>query len=388
MASVRRRVWNTDKGPKSAWIVAYLYKGKDGKTKQHIKTFATKKAAEAWRAQMTVERQKGIHTPASTSITVADAGNRWIDQATNDGLEASTLAGYEQHLRHHILPHLGGVKLVDLTAAAIADFRNTLAKGEDRKRSATTIRHVMASLGAILGHAVSLGLASRNPVREAASTQRRHSRLAARHQQRLEVGVDIPTREELKAIKRASTGRWRPLIVTAIWTALRASELRGLTWKDVDLPRAVLTVRQRADRWNTIGSPKSVAGQREVPLVKEVVNTLREWKLACPKGPLGLVFPADDGNVVALITLYRHALGQALVDAGISTSNRDPKYSLHNLRHACASLLIEAGQHTPKEIQVILGHSSIQMTFDRYGHLMSDPESSQQKMAAFEALLG
>jgi integrase len=53
--------------------------------------------------------------------------------------------------------------------------------------------------------------------------------------------------------------------VTAIFTGLRASELRGLTWDDVDLDRRVLTVRQRADRWNTIGSPKSDAGKREVP---------------------------------------------------------------------------------------------------------------------------
>jgi integrase len=98
----------------------------------------------------------------------------------------------------------------------------------------------------------------------------------------------------------AAQGRWRPLIITAVFTGLRASELRGLTWDDVDLDKAALTVRQRADRWNTIGSPKSASGQREVPLAPMVVNTLKEWQLACPKGPEGrlwLVFPNGKGAV-------------------------------------------------------------------------------------------
>jgi integrase len=51
-------------------------------------------------------------------------------------------------------------------------------------------------------------------------------------------------------------GRWRPFIVTVVFTGLRASEMRGLRQQDVDLEDAVLTVRQRADRWNTIGDPK------------------------------------------------------------------------------------------------------------------------------------
>ena len=60
-------------------------------------------------------------------------------------------------------------------------------------------------------------------------------------------------------------------LTTAIFTGLRASELRGLTWDDVDLDRQVLTVRQRADRWGTIGSPKSDAGKREMPLAPAVI---------------------------------------------------------------------------------------------------------------------
>ena len=54
-------------------------------------------------------------------------------------------------------------------------------------------------------------------------------------------------------------------------------------------------VRQRADEWGQIGPPKSAAGRREIPLAPAVLNALREWKLACPKGQLGLVFPTRTG---------------------------------------------------------------------------------------------
>ena len=72
--------------------------------------------------------------------------------------------------------------------------------------------------------------------------------------------MDIPTKDEIRAMLARAQGWARPLIVTAIFTGLRASELRGLRWVDVDLDAGELTVRQRANRWGTIGSPKSDAG--------------------------------------------------------------------------------------------------------------------------------
>jgi integrase len=233
---------------------------------------------------------------------------------------------------------------------------------------------------------MSLGLASRNPVREAAQYGKRRQRLSARHTARLEVGVDIPSKDELRLILAHAPARWRPLIVTAIFTGLRASELRGLVWDDVDLKRAILRVRQRADRWNRIGSPKSATSAREVPLVPMVVNTLKEWRLACPKGPLGLVFPDDNGNVERLHNISRNALGKAQQAAGMCTSWKAPRYGMHSLRHAAASLFIEQGL-SPKRVQALMGHSSIQMTFDVYGHLWPSQESDQEAMRQLQARL-
>jgi integrase len=380
MARVRKRIWTNKSGEHTAWIADYV--DQDGK--RHIETFKTQKAAKAWLVETQFEVKQGIHTPAGSSITVAEAGEEWIAQAQTDGLEASTVLQYRQHLDYHIAPFIGRVKLAELAPPAVTAFRNALIANE---RSPVMAKKVVGSLGAILATAMANGKVARNVVREQTRQHgARQRRLEKRHDKRLEVGVDIPTKDEIRAILAAALGRIRPLVVTAIFTGLRASELRGLLWDDVDLERAVLTVRRRADRWNKIGSPKSDSGKREVPLAPMVVNTLKEWKLGGPRGELGLVFPNGQGNVESLPNLHRRGLGALQVAAGITSDRDHPKYGLHAFRHAAASLLIEQG-FTPKRVQTLMGHSTIQVTFDTYGHLFPSQAEDRAAMAQLQARL-
>ena len=115
-------------------------------------------------------------------------------------------------------------------------------------------------------------------------------------------------------------GRWRPILLTAIFAGLRASELRGLRWADVDLNKGELHVHQRADRYNVIGAPKSEAGERVVPLPTFIVNTLREWKLACPNGEQGLAFPNGSGKVESLANIINRGLIPAQIAAGVTAA--------------------------------------------------------------------
>ncbi|WP_244563251.1 site-specific integrase [Bradyrhizobium lablabi] len=208
---------------------------------------------------------------------------------------------------------------------------------------------------------------------------------------KLKVGVDIPTTQEVGVIIGAAKGRWRPVLMTAAFVGLRASELRGLRWKDVDLKGEKIHVRQRADRLNQIGRPKSAAGDREIPLRPIVLQTLREWKLVCPKGDLGLVFPNGDGGIENLSNILQRGFQPAQVTAGVMVPAKDEHgkplrdgngkpvfvakyYGIHSLRHFHASWLInrkaDGGlELPPKEVQTRLGHSSITMTLDVYGHL-------------------
>ena len=169
---------------------------------------------------------------------------------------------------------------------------------------------------------------------------------------------------------------------------MRASELRGLRWKDVDLKKNELHVRQRADRYNTIGVPKSESGERTVPFPPIVSNCLREWKLACPRNDLDLVFPTSRGNIEHHKNIVRFGLIPALTRAGLKT-----RYGFHSLRHFYASWSInrkiDGGLELPvKVLQERLGDSSITMTADRYGHLFPRGDDAADLAHAERSLLG
>jgi len=377
--SVRKRTWMTRKGEqKEVWIVDYV----DQNGERHIQTFERKKDADEYHATVKVEIGKGIHTPHSKSLTVADAAENWIKYVELEKRERTTVVQYRNHVDNHINPRLGREKLAKLTTPRIQAFRDDLLAALSRAQA----KKVLTSLKSLLKDAQRRGHVAQN-VALGVSIKRDN-----RDKSKLKVGVDIPTPDEVKRIIHAATGRMRPFLIVAVFTGLRSSELRGLRWDDVDLEAKELHVRQRADRYNQFGKPKSEAGERVIPLGPMVVNTLREWRLACPKGELGLVFPSTVGKI------WGHAgivlcMWPVLVAAGVVDEKGEAKYTgLHSLRHFYASWLInrkaDGGLELPaKTVQARMGHSSVVITMDTYGHLFPTTDDGSELAAAEKALL-
>lgn len=409
--SVRKRTWTTPKGvEKSAWVVDYF----DMAGKRRLKTFPKKKDADAFAATAKVEVREGVHVADSASATIEEAGKLWIASARAAGLERATIEDYERHLRMHIVPYLGASKLPSLSIAKIRAFEDEL---REAGRSAAMIKKVLVSLGSLLADAQERGLVARNVVRDMKGRRGNgEKRQEKRQKGRLKVGVDIPTREEVKALVGILTGRWQPLILTATFCGLRASELRGLRWQDVDLEKREVRVHQRADRFNDIGKPKSISGERTVPAPPMVINALREWKLSCPKRDSGktdaagekimvvdLVFPNGTGKVEQLNNILRRGLHPAWIAAGVAVDSGEvdedgkpvptPKYTgMHALRHFYASWCINRRKDgglelPPKVVQERLGHSSIMMTMDVYGHLFPRSDDGDEMAEAERAFL-
>lgn len=393
--SVRKREWTTPKGvEKSAWVVDYI----DTTGKRRLKTFRLKKEADQFSATATVEVREGVHVADSATITIEEAGKLWLRSGDAAGLERTTIDQRKQHLNLHIVPLAGAVKLTKVTAPWLRSFQDDL---REKGRSAAMVKRVTISLGSILADAQGRGLVVRNAVHEL-SKARSATTSEKRAKAKLRIGVDIPTNGETKAILDAATGRYRPLLVTMIFTGIRSSEARGLRWDDVDLKKALLHVRQRADRYGVIGMPKSEAGQRTVPLPPMAVNTLKEWRLACPISEAGLVFPNQAGNIEDHQNMLRRGLWPAQATAGLTvpTGKTDedgnailaPKYpGFHALRHWYASWCInrkaDGGlELTAKAVQTRMGHSSIQVTFDTYGHMFPALDEGAEMAAAELAL--
>jgi integrase len=203
----------------------------------------------------------------------------------------------------------------------------------------------------------------------------------------------------------------------------------------VDFSKATITVSQRADKWGDIGSPKAKSSQRDIPLPPLVLNTLREWKLACPRRDTGkkdadgdpitelhYVFPNGRGNVENYKNIVERHWHPLQVAAGVSEpmldNNGEPvtavddegkpvlddagkpvpvmqaKYSgLHALRHFfcswCANATDRGGLGLSlKDVQVRMGHSTLAMTADLYGHLFPATDDAEVLAAGERALMG
>jgi integrase len=377
MATIRKRRFGPDKD-REAWIVDYV----DQHFKRHIKTFKLKKEADNYLTTVRQEVREGLHTPASKSITVAEAAEDWINFVGGEGRERSTIDQYRQHVRHHIVPRLGGERLARLTSPGINAFRDELIKGMSRAMA----KKVLGSLKAILKDAKRRGNVAQNVAADVSITTQ------GRTKPKLEIGRDIPTRTEIqRIIDAAGSGRGRALLMTAALTGMRASELRGLRWADVDLSKRQIHVRQRADRYRKIGHPKSAAGARTIPIGDMVVNTLHQWRLQCPKGLENLVFPTGAGTIQNHANIVQRILDPAQVAAGVVDGEGTAKYGMHALRHFYASWCInrkaDGGlELPPKTVQTRLGHASIVMTLDRYGHLFPAHDDGTELAAAERAL--
>jgi hypothetical protein len=201
--SVRRRIWRGPSGEsKEAWVVDYV----DQHGERHIKTFTKKRDADAHHAIVGVAVRSGTHTADSKIVTVGRAAELWLKSCEAAGLERTTTVGYRQHIDLHIAPILGALSLSQLTVPLVRGFEDRLRRDG---RSPAMVRKVRRSLGGILADAQERGLAAQNVA----------------------------------------------VLLTAIFTGLRASELHGLRWDDVELKTSEIHVRQRADRYGKIGRP-------------------------------------------------------------------------------------------------------------------------------------
>jgi integrase len=382
--SVRKVRWATRKGEeREAWQVDYF----DGAGIRRAKNFKKKKDAVAHHDKVKAELSAGVHTPPRASITVRQAAADWLKFVEGEKREKATLRGYQVLVEKHILPRIGATKLSSLTTPRVEKLRDDLldmAKGVVSRRLAGK---VLMTIKMILKDAKRRGNVAQNVAVDV------QVKISGRDKPKPKVGVDIPTRDEIRrAIEAAREGYDRTFLMTAAFTGLRASELRGLRWQDLDLDHGRLHVRQRADRYNEIGRPKSASGERTVPIGPLVVNTLRQWKLASKhSADENLVFATKTGEPQALNNIVTRVWQPSQVKAGVVDADGKAKYSgLHSLRHFYASWCInrhrDGGLELPvKAVQTRLGHSSIVMTLDRYGHLF--PGDDGEELAEAESAI-
>jgi integrase len=344
------------KHPSGYWQARW----RDENGKQRAKFFDTKKAAENHVGDVTANIRRGTATAVVGKITTVALSQQWIDAGVH--LAHGTIQTYERDLRLYILPTFGDLPVNRLTGPAIQRWIAT----ELKRLAPSSVHRHYRTLRTLLGYAVNQGYLLNNPCDKVNAP-----RIPRRE-------METFTVDQIEGIAAAVNPRYRCFILIAAYGGLRWSELVGL--RRMDITGARLTVAGQLLNFDgewVRSDPKTSAGRRTLILPESVAEELAQH-LATFTGPKphDLVFTNQQGNPVGVAfrwnTWYPAC---ASIGMGMRTiKNYKPAYAnmprFHDLRHTSVALAIAAGAH-PKAIQQRLGHSSIAVTMDRYGHLMA-----------------
>jgi len=353
------------------WIGAITL-GYDERGKLRRKTVSARTKADALAKVRKVQRQidDGL-PPPDDRVTLTQLLDRWFDDVMRHQVELGALENYRSIATHHLKPTLGRKRVSNLVPA---DVDRLVSEKLDAGYSASTVRRIRGVLSQALDQAVRWGIVGRNVV-----AVTRGPKAPKRE------GRTLTPVQAQHLLKTVSGDRLEAFYVTMLALGLRPGETLGLSWKDVDLKRGIVTVRRALKRRGgelVLGDVKTAKSRRSVNLPPPVIDALKAHKARQAKERLvagtdwsdsGLVFTTYFGTPIDPSNL-RRAFNEVFGKARLG------HWHPHELRHSAASIMLAQG--VPLEVVAdVLGHSSIRMTADVYGHILPP-----QREAAAEAM--
>ncbi|HEX5709580.1 MAG TPA: site-specific integrase, partial [Pyrinomonadaceae bacterium] len=305
------------------------------------------------------DQKKGI--PIITERqTVGQFLDRWLEDCVKPTVRPNTYDSYEVHVRLYLKPDLGRIQLDKLSPQQVEAFLNAQVKAGRSPRMAQYLRSV---LRIALNQAMKWNLVVRNAAGLVDPPRY------------IKPEIEPFSIEQVQAFMDASKGdRLELLFLVMLSMGLRKGEATALRWQDVDMNSGVMRVQrslQRIEKKYQLVELKTKRSRRTLPMPEKVITALRthrtrqleERLLAAERWKdSGFVFTTSVGTPLNPRNVLR-SFHRLLEKAGI------PRRGVHNLRHTCASLLLEQNVHA-RTLMDILGHSRISVTMDTYAHVM------------------
>ena len=284
----------------------------------------------------------------ATTMTVAELVEHYRQRelaSDNTWKSYSTKRGYESYLKNWIVPHWGNCKLQEVKTIEVETWLRNLSLA---KSSSAKIRNIFSVL---FNHACRYDLFERNPI-----TLVRHSAKRRRI-------PDVLTVEETRRLLSALSIKERTMVLMAVGTGLRRSELFALKWKDVDFDAKQASVT-RSIVSQVVGVCKTEASQKPVPLHESLAQALLEWRRHTSfRKREDWVFASPHSNG------KRPYWAQAIVRYHIGPASQRiqlrKRVGWHTFRHTYSTMLKAVGADI-KVMQELLRHSSVRCTLDTY----------------------
>jgi integrase len=326
------------------------------------KYFYGKTQAEALdKLHVAQEQQRQGKLATGPQQTVKQFLEDWLEKVHRFKIRYNSLTTYRHLLKNHVLPALGHLKLRNLTAY---DIETLYSKMQQKKLKAETIRGVHRVLHKAFGDAVRWKRLPHNICDDVQQPSEE------------EFEMQLLTEEQAKVLIETVKGTpLEAIIPLALGTALRGGEILGLLWSHIDFEEKSLTVKQTAYRVEGEGivtsEPKTTESKSKILLPQFVVDVLllhreRQTHMRLKAGDKweehDLVFPNSKGKFMTYQYYFGDKFKKMLKKANL------PEMRFHDLRHSCATILLEMGVH-PKLVQNLLRHAKLATTMDRYSHV-------------------
>lgn len=385
--TIRKKTVNRNGKEYTYWEARYTegYDPGTGKQIQRSVTGKTQKEVAQKLKAATAAIDAGTYT-APSKLTVGE----WLDIWSADylgGVKPLTEVSYKGHIRNHIKPALGAIKLEALNTHTIQKFYNDLGQPHDDvpALSAKTVKNIHGILHMALQQAVAVGYIRFNPT-DACTLPR----IVKKELTPLD-------EEQSKAFLQAIKGhRFEALFTVTLFTGMREGEVIGLCWGCVDFEKGTILIEKQLQREKKpngayVFAPLKNGKSRKITPAPWVMQVLRHHRAVQAEQRLkagsvwedsGLVFTDEIGHHLATHTVYKEF-------KAVVASIGCPNTRFHDLRHSYAVAAIRSGDDI-KTVQGNLGHATAAFTLDVYGHVTDQmkQESANRMESYIKDVLG
>lgn len=322
------------------------------------------KQAVIWEREMSIAYQAEKDNIVPDKITFKDfVEKKWFPNEIDNHEHRPSTISFRSYMLISIVDYFGEIKLKDIDNKKLEKYldylKNTYKTKNNKQISSQTMRHQYCTLNLIFEYAVKIGYISENPLKKVKTPK------LDKHK------VDALTKSEaqifINEIEKLPT-KQRTIYYLLLTTGVRRGECFGLQWGDIDFDNRLIRIERNVtyttDKGINIGLPKTNTGVRIIPITETMINLLLKYKdeeeqICALKNNMFLFHSADSNYIPQAPTYITKHMKKLMKRINL------PDMSPHDLRHTCASLLLQSGADI-KSVQDILGHANASTTLNFY----------------------